>query len=1205
MARKCHVTGILWQTKHALPHDVAQWDYHHIMTDQMSGSSAVGRCVSCDGLNSYQNCECEHCGARLPWADALDAVAREAEARGRTAGETRFRSLLDSNVVPLSFWHADGRILEANDAYLKLTGTTRQQLDAGHVRWKNLSSPEQLELDHQAVAQWNEGRDSVWFEKEYVLSDGRHVPVLVGGALLGNRSDYGIGIALDITQLKAVETALRASEEQYRAVFDATRDGLIVCTLDGRVAELNRAMCQMHGFSREESIGAPVAKFIEPGYEHTFRDAVALISADPQSEYRQELRDRRADGTSFPIEVTATIFRFQGQPHILGVIRDISDRQAAEEALFRQFSITEAITQNVAEALFMMDASGCTTYLNPAAQSTFGWTLDEMRNRTLHDVLHYQHADGTPFPMSNCPLGGVLQEGQTVTDHEDVFWHRDGYPVAVSCSNAPIWRDGKLVGAVLAVHDITQRKKQDEQRLQVEQELQATEERLRLANEAADIGTWDLNTLTGELTWSERCREIFGVAPDEHLNLAKFFKLVHPLDLQRVDAAVRQTLSPQGDGHYDIEYRTVMPDGTARWIASRGRAVFEDDEQGMRRAVRFVGTAIDIDERRRSIDALRLLSAASATLTSSLDHRETLHRLVHLPVPDYADFCVVDLLADEGDEMTEVFVAHADPGKAELMRELRRLIGFETPPNVGESFLLHTGQAELCRQMSQEIFETHIINPRAREIARQLDVQSYMVLPLRARGRSLGVLTFCLSQPGLSYSVTDLRFAGDLAERVAYAVDNARLYHQARVARQSAENAQHEAEAARRRAETALNGAEAAQQIAEEANRAKDEFLATLSHELRTPLNAILGWASLLNAGHVDEPTVTRAGEVIERNVRAQAQLINDLFDVSRIITGKLSLDAKPLDLVPLVANSIESVEASTRAKNIKLQVFSPPEPVCVAGDTTRLQQVLWNLLSNAARFTPQGGRIEVRLQRIAGTAQIEVCDSGQGIDPEFLPYVFDRFRQADSSSTRRHGGLGLGLAIVRHLVEMHGGTVQAQSEGIGHGASFIVRLPLLSSQQIDDSEQSVPAQPLFSLSDMPEPSLADVPPELLSNLKVLIIDDEQDSRELARDVLELYGAQVQTLPSAQDAVTVLSSAPFDVLISDIAMPGENGYEMLQHVRAGAVNGAATIPAIALTALARPSDRHAALAAGFQEHLTKPVEPVTLAVTVASLTGRL
>jgi CheY-like chemotaxis protein len=302
------------------------------------------------------------------------------------------------------------------------------------------------------------------------------------------------------------------------------------------------------------------------------------------------------------------------------------------------------------------------------------------------------------------------------------------------------------------------------------------------------------------------------------------------------------------------------------------------------------------------------------------------------------------------------------------------------------------------------------------------------------------------------------------------------------------------------------------------------------------------------------------------------------------------------------VAAAVDSVEASTKAKALEVKVLPSPEQLLVAGDATRLQQVLWNLLSNAVRFTPNGGRIEVRLSRRDDEAWVEVVDSGQGIELPFLPYVFDRFRQADSSSTRRHGGMGLGLAIVRHLVEMHGGSVHADSDGPGEGSTFTVRLPLLISMM---REAGSDASSAGAFLDTPQPLLQDVPPELLRDLKILLVDDEPDSLELARDVLQRYGALVHIAGSAEAALEVLPAARFDVLISDIAMPGEDGYSLLQKVRSSRAGEQPELPAIALTALARATDRHAALTAGFQEHLTKPVEPVTLAVTVAALTGRL
>jgi len=388
-----------------------------------------------------------------------------------------------------------------------------------------------------------------------------------------------------------------------------------------------------------------------------------------------------------------------------------------------------------------------------------------------------------------------------------------------------------------------------------------------------------------------------------------------------------------------------------------------------------------------------------------------------------------------------------------------------------------------------------------------------------------------------------------------------------------------------------------ARKSAEESNRLKDEFLATISHELRTPLTAILGWTSLLGAGQLDDETAARALNTIHRNARLQVQLIDDLLDVTRIITGKLRLDVSTIELVQVIEAAVDAVRPAAEAKNIRLQVLLDPQVGPVSGDPDRLQQVVWNLLTNAVKFTPKGGRVQVRLERINSHVELMVSDSGKGIDSEFLPHVFNRFRQADQKSTRAHGGLGLGLAIVRQLVELHGGSVHAESEGEGQGATFVVQLPLMVMRRGVEQQQER-RHPTAGGS-----MALDCPPQL-DNLRVLIVDDEEDTRDLLRVALEQCGSEVVTARSVVEALEALEKSKPDVLISDIGMPEEDGYALISKVRALSAARGGKVPAIALTAYARTEDRVRALMAGFQVHLPKPIEPVELLAVVASLVGR-
>ena len=392
----------------------------------------------------------------------------------------------------------------------------------------------------------------------------------------------------------------------------------------------------------------------------------------------------------------------------------------------------------------------------------------------------------------------------------------------------------------------------------------------------------------------------------------------------------------------------------------------------------------------------------------------------------------------------------------------------------------------------------------------------------------------------------------------------------------------------------ALNREQAARAIAESANRTKDEFLATLSHELRSPLGAILTWVTLLRAGRVDSGRTPYALEAIERNTRLQVKLIDDLLDVSRIISGKMQLDIGLVDLGAVILAAIESMRPAAEAKGVRLSTPSAPPFGPVSGDSSRLQQVIWNLLSNAVKFTPKGGQVEVHLDTEESRARIRVIDTGRGIEPAFLPHIFERFRQADSSSTRAEGGLGLGLAIVRQLVELHGGTVVAESGGTGQGTTFTVLLPLPAVRL---TPKHITARELAQ----PRPAVA--ASRELDGVRVLVVDDERDAREAVAAVLEEFGAQITPVGSVQEARAALDGGSvFDLVVSDIAMPREDGYALIRAVRER--DGAAHTPALALTAYAGTDEQHRAFGAGYDNYLAKPVAARDLIGAVRELVGR-
>ncbi|MGB6450734.1 MAG: response regulator [Steroidobacteraceae bacterium] len=465
-----------------------------------------------------------------------------------------------------------------------------------------------------------------------------------------------------------------------------------------------------------------------------------------------------------------------------------------------------------------------------------------------------------------------------------------------------------------------------------------------------------------------------------------------------------------------------------------------------------------------------------------------------------------------------------------------------------------------------------------------------------SRGYELGAVDYILSpvipevlRSKVRVFIDLYRAHSELAE--SYQALEQRVAERTRELRESNERLQAEI-VERRRAESDREALLAREQVlraeAEELSRLKDEFLATMSHELRTPLNAIFGWITLLRTRRLDEPTEERALETIERNARAQKRLIEDLLDVSRVVTGKVTLELAAVDPRRIIEASIETMLPAAQAKGIGLDPVLDAGVGLLRGDSARLQQTVCNLLSNAIKFTPMGGRVEIFLSRRDGKAEITVRDSGQGIKPEFLPYVFDRFRQEDGSISRRHGGLGLGLAIVRHLVELHGGTVSAMSEGEGHGATFIIRVPIRQTE-VERAPEPPPAA-----SRMPR----------LAGVHVLVVDDDPGAREVIAHILHGLGARVSLAGSGPAALTLLFERRPNVLIADLGMPEMDGYALIEQIRALDPHLGGRVPAVAVTAYASAQDRLRALHAGYQNHIAKPVEPEELAAVITSLAGR-
>ena len=631
-------------------------------------------------------------------------------------------------------------------------------------------------------------------------------------------------------------------------------------------------------------------------------------------------------------------------------------------------------------------------------------------------------------------------------------------------------------------------------------------------------------------------------------------RVIHLDDLVRIERAWQGARQGRRGFEVAVRFRRAS-DGTYRWHLARAVPVpgTVDDIGG------WIVTSTDIDDRVRAEEGLRFLADASKLLASSLDSRRTLAAVAQLAVPAVADWCAIDL-REAGGAVRRVALVHGNAERLALVDELERRYPPGREDFYSPELLLEPGRVRLFGPVHDAVLVRDARDEEHARLLRELRLDSWIHVPLTVRGQTIGSLRLATSESGRRYGEVDLALAEDLARRISAAVDNARLYEAIQSER------------------TAL----------EEAARLKDEFLAVLSHELRSPLNATLGWAQMLRSGKLDAPTQAVAIETIERSARVQARIIGDLLDVSRIITGKLELGLGPADLVAIVGTALESVRPAAAEKGISLASSLPKDVEPIRGDAARLQQIAWNLLSNAVKFTQRGGHVEVALSRCGDRVVLSVTDDGIGISPDFLPYVFDRFRQADSSTTRSQGGLGLGLSIVRHLAELHGGAARAFSAGHGKGTRIEIDLPYLPAP----TARGEPSEPGLEVPRDDAP---------LRGVRVLVVEDLPDGRALFQAMLTRGGAHVRAVATVDEALGELARGGYDALVSDIGLPGRNGYDLIREVRGAERGRNGALPAIALTAYASESDRLLALEAGFQAHVTKPVEAATLIAVLKRL----
>ncbi len=824
-----------------------------------------------------------------------------------------------------------------------------------------------------------------------------------------------------------------------------------------------------------------------------------------------------------------------------------------------------ALIDSADDAIISKTLESIITSWNKGAERIFGYTAEEVIGKPITILIPEGHSDEEPSILAR------LRAGERIEHYETVRVRKDGQLIDISLTVSPIkGPQGTIIGASKIARDITDQR-------QARKALDEASERLRLALAASRLGDWSWDSKTDIVNMSETAARISGVPPGPHMTWSEMRALVHEDDREATAAAIEKALAENTD--YDVEYRVRHADKSEVWVSARGRGVQDDKGE----VVGMLGFVQDISNRkateetlREQAEALRTLNEVGQIISAELDLHKTVQAVTNAATgligARFGSF-FYNVLNQEG--VADMLYAFAgvphDAFKQLPILQASDLFG----PTFRSEGVVRIADVKLDARYSK--------NSPYYGMDGHLKVTSYLAVPVISRsGEVLGGLFFGHPDPDF-FTDRDEMTVFSLASQAAIAIDNARLYEAAKKARSEAEKAAAENERLYRQAE--------------ESSRLKEEFLATISHELRTPLSAILGWARMLRLGQLSDQNVAKALETIERNARAQAQLVDDLLDVSRIVTGKLRMDVRPTDPESFIDAAVEAVEPAAEAKGVRVQKVIDTGPVSIPGDPVRLQQIVWNLLSNAIKFTPRGGRVQIRSERVNSHLEIVVSDTGQGIAPEFLPHVFDRFRQADQKTSRQHGGLGLGLAIVRHLVELHGGTVSANSAGEGRGATFTVMLPVSPIYQRDVSGVRV------------HPAARDLLPaddtiERLDNLSILVVDDEPDTRELLKQGLEYCGAVVRVASCAAEAIDEIFAFVPDILISDVGMPDIDGYDLIRQIRGLPAEKGGRVAAIALTAYTRTEDRLHALRAGYDMHVPKPVELAELVAVAASVARR-
>ncbi|CAD5982389.1 Hybrid signal transduction histidine kinase D [Planktothrix tepida] len=932
----------------------------------------------------------------------------------------------------------------------------------------------------------------------------------------------------EITQRKQTEEILRYSEARFRRIFECNAVGIGVWTKSGEIIEANNALLHLLGYTRRQLEAGELnwRTLTPPEYQGLDEKALAEIQT---SGCCQPLEKEyvHPSGRRIPVLISGTAFSVELDRGIFFVL-DLTQQRLSEAKWHLTEERLRVALKNSPITVFSQDQDlrytwiyNCPKQKYPPDEDIIGLLETDLFD--LHDAEKLTRIKGR-----------VLKTG--IGTREEVWVSPQGQDFCFDLTVEPLFNElEQVVGVTCAAINITDRK-------QIELALHRSETLLQALLSSSPVGLAFLDHDLRYVHANEALAMIQGLPLSELIGqplatvLPEWAAQITPILRQVIETQqplLNQPLNLEIPHVKTFQYSLVsyypvgLPNGEVLGV-------------GM--------TVMDLTARKRAEQLEQVLAEASSVLVSSLNSRTTLMNLAQLLVPTLGDCCFFDVAGSDG-SLRRLAVYHRDSSKNQHLSQRQNWV-LTLHDHHPIAQVLAQGHSILLPQIDPDWIETMTTVPEQVEFLHIVAPTSWISVPLIARDRKLGAVTFCLTaQSHRHYTDADLTFAEELAYRAALALDNIQLYQQA-----------------------------------QDANRIKDEFLAVLSHELRSPLNPILGWTKLLRSRTFDSTTTDRALDTIERNAKLQAQLIEDLLDISRILRGKMVLNVGTVSLSETVEAALDTVRLAAEAKNITLETVFSSHIGLVWGDGGRLQQVIWNLLSNAVKFTPDGGRIQVRLQQIEHQVEIQVEDNGRGINRHFLPLVFDCFRQEDSSTTRQFGGLGLGLAIVRHLCELHGGTVSVESPGEGLGTTFTVRLPLMENcceccARVEETQATVN----------------------LEGMRILVVDDDEDMRDLIQVILEPLGAKLLTTSSAREALQVWEDFQPLMLICDIGMPGMDGYMLMHKIRQRPLEVGGQIPAIALTAYAGEFNQRRALAAGFQQHLSKPVDPEHLVKAISQL----